>query len=89
MSDEVNHSDKGNDHLCSFEMQLWGIVHTVLLEWNTLVIFQWHRMHVPEGRDGVVNFFVPKDSTRRYEICEFIEGHLKRLRREARAVVPR
>ena len=80
---DIEHSDKGNDHLCSFEMQLWGIVYTVALEWGTMVIFQWKMMHVPNKVDGLVNFFVPKDATHRYEICEFIEGHLKRLRREA------
>ena len=72
----------GGDHLCSLEMQLWGIVYTVALRWNALVLFQWKRMRVPKREDCIINFFVPKDATHRYEICTFIEGHLKKMRRE-------
>ena len=81
MSDDEVRED-GDSHLCSFEMQLWGIVHTVALEWKTLVIFKWRRFNVPERTDEWIDFFVPKDAVHRYEICEFIEGHLKKLRRE-------
>ncbi len=74
---------KGDDHLCVFELQLWGIVYTVITEWQTLVIFQWKRMHVPWKLPGVVTFFVPTDATFRYEICEFIQGHLDRMARDS------
>jgi hypothetical protein len=82
MPDDDKVRDNGDSALCSFEMRLWGIVHTVALEWKTLVIFRWDRYHVPERRDEFIKFFVPKDAVHRYEICEFIEGHLKELRRE-------
>lgn len=75
-------SDRGNENLSGQDMRLWGIVFSVMMHWQTQVIFRHMRMHVGERKNEYITFFVPKDAPFFYEICKFIEGHLQEMRRD-------
>jgi len=79
--------EDGNRHLCGVEMKLWGMVYTVALEWQTMIMFRWTRMNYPKRQDALIEFFVPKDSVYRYEIINFLKGHLDYEERSARKAV--
>lgn len=76
--------DDGNEHLCGLDMHLWGMVYTVALQWQTQIMFKWDGMNCHKRRDEFIRFFVPKDSVHRYEIIEFLKGHLDKMQRDPR-----
>jgi hypothetical protein len=79
--------EDGGMHLCSMDMRLWGLVHTAALQWHTQIMFKWDGMNVPEKRNEFIRFFVPKDSSYRYEIIQFLKGHLDKMQEDPRTFV--
>lgn len=73
---------KGDDCLSIHELQLWTILQDVLFRFQTLVLFRWDRMHVPQMRDEVITFFVPEDAPQRFEIVQFLEHEIAPFARQ-------
>lgn len=73
---------EGDSLLSAHDMRLWGLVQHVLVTWATLVIFKDERYSVPEGRRGLIEFFVPQDATFRDEIVAFLRRETDGLRRD-------
>ena len=72
----------GDDYLCPFELHMWSLVQAVLFRWNTFVIFKWQSMNCPEQKKGLIQFFVPRDCTHRYEIEKFLNYELEKEKQE-------
>lgn len=75
-------SCKGDDYLSGVDLKLWGIVHYILVTWNTLVIFKHKQYSVPAQMPGLIEFFVPSDSVDKDKIREFLEVELASLKQE-------
>jgi len=68
----------GDNYLSSHDRKLWNLVQHVLLKWHTLVIYKWKMWNATIGQRGILQFFVPKDCTHRYEIVDFLKYELEK-----------
>lgn len=73
---------EGDAELSSHILKLWQLQQHVLLKWGTYCIFTWDMYSVPQRKKGYLRFFVPEDSTYRYEIVKFLEHELESENRE-------
>jgi len=63
---------KGDDRLCGFELKLWQITYSVLCKFGHPVIFRWDRMNVPEGKDGIITWFIPSQAENYKKIKDYL-----------------
>lgn len=68
-----DHFLSGNDRL------IWSIHQDVLFRWGVYCIFKHTRINVPKGQAEMIEFFVPRDTTFRYEIIKHLEHELGAL----------
>lgn len=72
----------GDALLSANDLGLWRLIQHVLLTWGTLVVLKNEHYSVPDQRDGLVTFFVPKDATFKDEIVAFLEREGKQFSTE-------
>lgn len=69
-------SSNGDDMLNSNTKRCWELHQHVLWTWGTYCLFKHSRIDVPRGFPERIEFMVPRDSTHRYEIEEFLKHEL-------------
>lgn len=82
MAEERQVAVNGDALLSAHDLSLWRLVQRVLLTWGTLVVLKNEHYSVPDQRDGLVTFFVPRDATFKDEIVAFLEREGKQFASE-------
>lgn len=73
----VEYSVNGDQHLATRDHKIYNLIYHILLKWNTLCYTKWRMFDCQNQVPGLVQVFVPRDSTNRYEIVKFLLSELE------------
>ena len=73
----------GDDCLSSYDHKLWSLHQHVIFKFNCYTVFKYHLFSVPQHRNSLIEWFVPRDHPLSYEVAQFLEQELAHERSEA------
>lgn len=69
-------TNNGDNHLSSFDQQLWSLHHQVLLQFQCYTMFKFDFWDVPNKKRALIQWFVPRDHSQCFEVVKWLEYEL-------------
>lgn len=78
----------GDDHLSVNDKIMWSIHQYILFKWHTFTIFKYQMYNRTSGQEGLLEWFVPKNTTYTDTIVMWLKNELQQFEIEPSDYTP-